>query len=107
MTLKEAILSEVTVDVNDTAIDKVLLDRGLTGQVTYSPASHKRSANLAVADLLVIAARGAVINEGKRSFTMSRGRLINNAKRLYIENGEPEKAESLSLVKGVDKSNTW
>lgn len=106
MTIKEVILAEVPVDIDDNAIERILLDRSLAGGGTYS-ASRAKEVNLAIADTLVVAVRNGDFTEGGLSIKIPRSRLINDAKRLYRDNGEPEKASSLNPFKGTDISNQW
>jgi len=103
MTNKEAILSNIPVDIPDAAIEKILIDRSLPGDGTYS-AKNKKIVGLASADALVEAYKQASFNEGDLSVNVPRGALLREARRLYRENGERIKASS--LVGGNIKGNT-
>ena len=106
MTNLEAILSNIPVEVDENAMIKVCLDRGLEGEGTYRTVNAK-IVNLATADALVLASRSVDFSESKLSIKIPRGKLLNDAIRLYNENGEASQAESLSPFKAYDISKRW
>jgi len=107
MLIREVILSEVRVDIDETALKRVLKDRSLNGDGQYQ-SENAQDVNLAIADCMVIAARNPDFSEGDLSVKVPRAHLKAEARRLYFENGEPAKAEALRLkIKGINLSNKW
>lgn len=105
-TIREVILSEIPVDINNIALNRIIIDRHLIGDGTYN-VSESKQVNLAIADALVIASRSADFSEGKLKITIPRAQMINDASRLYRDNGESEKADSLNNLTATDISNSW
>jgi len=105
MTVIEAILSAVPVEVDENTLLKVLIDRHLSGDGNYT--GNSRIVNLATADVLVLASRTADFSEGRLSVKSPRGKMSAEAIRLYITNGEPEKADQMNPFKAHDISNRW
>lgn len=106
MTVKQAILSFPGLsDIKDNFIEKLLVDRALTGSVDYV-ASMSGDVALCAADCYMYLVNNPDFSEGDLSITMSRGQMIKTAKQLYRENGEPEKAAKLE-VSGISRTSRW
>lgn len=98
MNNKETILSFPGIeDTPEKFVEKIMGDRSIDGTATYI--SGDNLVNLCTADLYVFMANANDFTENKLSMTYSRDQFLNTAKRLYRENGEPEKAEALDVKK--------
>lgn len=107
MTIKEAILSYPGLsDIPDNYIEKVLVDRAVTGTTTYAP-SHKATAALCAADCFMAVVNNPDFSEGKLSIKMSRGYLTAMAESLYRDNGETDNADKLKIGVGNAKAEWW
>lgn len=106
MELKEVILSEIPIDVGDATVNRVLMERSLNGNDTYT-LERKRDVELVIADLLVIASRNPDFSEGQLSVKNPRGYLRREAIRLYRANGEKGKAATLVNHRVNDASKKW
>jgi len=105
MTVKQAILSFPGLsDIQDNFIDKLLVDRALMGSVDYV-ASMSGVVALCVADAYMFIVNNPDFSEGDLSIKKS-AELKATAKRLYRENGEPEKAAKLE-VSGTSRTSMW
>jgi hypothetical protein len=106
MTVKQAILSFPGLsDIQDNFIEKVMVDRALVGSTTYT-SSLSASVALCAADCYMHMINSPDISEGDLSIKLSRGAMKASAKRLYRENGEPEKAQKLE-VSGTSRTDRW
>ncbi len=95
MTVSEAILSFPGLgDTSANFMTKTLAVRSLTGSDSYSVEVDK-TVNLAAADLYVFVGNSPDFSENKLSITYPREYYLKTAARLYTDNGEPEKANSL------------
>lgn len=95
-------------DAEDAFLNRVLALRGLDGSDAYS-VEKDREVCLAAADLYKHMASLPDFTEGKLAKTYPRSYYVNTAKSLYIENGEPEKAQRIGkriVVKGK-AGNRW
>lgn len=105
MTVKQAILSFPGLsDIQDNFIEKILVDRSVTGSADYT-SSLSGTVALCAADLYMFIVNNPDITEGDLSIKKS-AELKATAKRLYRENGEPEKAARLE-VSGTSRTNRW
>jgi hypothetical protein len=96
MTVSEAILSNPGLeDVSKALLEKTLIVRSLVGTDEFS-ADLNTKVNLATADLYVAVVNSPDFSEGSLSIKQSRNYMISTAIRLYRENGEPDKASSLT-----------
>lgn len=106
MTVSEAILSNPGLeDVSKTLLDKTLIVRSLSGADDFS-ADLNKSVNLAAADLYVAVVNSPDFSEGSLSVKQSRNYMIATAVRLYRENGEANKASSLTKKISVTGRST-
>ena len=96
MTVAEAILSFNGLEnTNPNALERVLLIRSLSGADEFNT-DQAKTINLVAADLYVELANSSDFGEGSLSVTHNRKYYLATAARLYRENGEPNKASSLS-----------
>lgn len=109
MTVTEAILSFPGLEnTNPLFLEKTLLARNLFKDDDYN-VSKDGSINLAAADIFSAAVSAPDFSEGNLSVKYPRSFMISQACKLYRENGEPAKAESLSrkfILKGKP-GNQW
>ncbi|MDA3918745.1 MAG: hypothetical protein PF690_17485 [Deltaproteobacteria bacterium] len=106
MTVKQAILSySGLTDISDDFIEMILVDRAVDGSATYT-SSMQTTRNLCTADCLMNMLIAPDTSEGDLSYKLERGKMEMRAKRLYRENGEPEKAAKLE-VSGISRTNRW
>ncbi len=99
MTIKDVILSFPGIDgVSSSFMDVVLIDRNINSSANYDD-THKKSVRLAVADIYSNIGGLPDFTEFKLSIKYPRAWYIQKAKDLYIANGEPEKANSMSGIK--------
>ena len=107
MTIKDTILSYPGLsDIPDNYIDKVLIDRAVSGSVDYA-LSHKQTVDLCAADCYVAQVNNPDFSEGRYSEKMSRGHMMARAEKLYRDNGESEKANELKIGTGNAKKSWW
>lgn len=107
MTVKESILACPGLsDVDDSLLTRVLIARSLNDAADATPENSKEI-NLATADLYVWVVNSPDFSESKLSMTFPRQHWINTAKRLYRENGEPEKANRIGVRLTGRARNTW
>lgn len=95
-------------DTDDAFLERILALRGLDGSKGYS-IEIDRCVCLAAADTYKSAVSTSDFTENKLSKTYPRSYFVQEAKRLYIENGEPEKAATLGKcisIKGR-AGNRW
>lgn len=98
-------------DASEKFVNRILKLRKLEGDAEYT-VDEDSTICLAAADIYVAMASSNDFTENKLSITYSREQFIESAKRLYNENGEPEKAAKLGSsnkkpsFKGKAKS-TW
>ncbi|MBR8720212.1 hypothetical protein IX307_001364 [Bacteroides pyogenes] len=95
-------------DTEDAFLNRVLALRGLDGTKPYST-EIDGPVCLAAADIYKEMANAPDFMENKLSKTYPRNYFVMAAKRLYIENGEPEKALSVGkriVIKGK-AGNRW
>lgn len=103
-TNKEIILSHPGLeDTPDSFVEKIMLDRSVAGTEEYN--SNDKNIALCAADLYLFMANSPDFTDSKLSMTYSRDAFIKTAKRLYIENGEAQKANSLT-VKIIGRAKT-
>lgn len=96
MKVSEAILSNPGLeDASALLLEKTLIVRSLVGTDEFS-ADLNTKVNLATADLYVAVVNSPDFSEGSLSIKQSRNYMISTAIRLYRENGEPDKASSLT-----------
>lgn len=106
MTITEAILSFPGLsDVSDDFVEKILTDRSLTGSASYT-SDDAEDVALCVADMYIMIANSPDFSEGRLSVKIPRGQMIQSAKKLYRENGEPEKADKLEAT-ATARSQWW
>lgn len=106
MTVKQAILSFPGLsDIQDNFIEKVMVDRSVTGSATYT-SSYAETVALCAADCYMFMINSPDFSEGDLGIKLSRGAMKASAKRLYRENGEPEKAEKLE-IRGISRTTRW
>lgn len=108
MTVKQAILSFPGLsDITDNFIDKLILDRSLTGATEYS-ASLKASVELCAADCYMYMLNAPDFSEGGLSIALSRANMKRTAVKLYLENGEYENASKAGdEVSAKSRTNHW
>lgn len=109
MKITEAILSFNGLENTSTnALSRVLTIRSLTGTDEFNT-NNAKSINLVAADLYVELANSSDFGEGNLSVTHNRKYYLSTAARLYRENGEPQKATSLSksIVVTGKSTNRW
>jgi len=94
MTLRETILLFPGLAECKSYIDKVLTDRSIIGADSYS-VDMKVVANLVAADLYLMVGGLPDFTESGISKAYPRTWYNETARRLYRENGEPEKAETI------------
>jgi hypothetical protein len=105
MTVKQAILSFPGLsDISDNFIEKILVDRSVTGSADYTSLLSETVA-LCAADCYMFIVNNPDISEGDLSMKKS-AELKATAKRLYRDNGEPEKAAKLE-VSGMSRTSRW
>lgn len=105
MTVKQAILSFPGLsDISDNFIEKIMVDRSVTGSADYA-SSLSSTVALCAADCYMFIVNNPNFTEGDLSIQKS-AELKATAKRLYRENGEPEKAAKLE-VSGISRTNRW
>lgn len=97
-TIRDTILSFPGLDDSDRYLDKVLTDRSLDGAVQYTK-QDCTVVNLCAADLYAVVGNNPDFTENKLSVTWSSVDYLKTAARLYLENGEPEKATVLNAAK--------
>lgn len=97
-TVSETILSFPGLeDTAEAFLEKTLLCRSLKGSAEYSPEIDKQ-VNLTAADIYASMVNANDFTEGKMTKAYSRDQFLSSAKRLYIDNGEPEKAAKLQVA---------
>ena len=107
MTVKQAILSFPGLsDISDAFIEKLMLDRSLNGADEYSALS-KSTVELCAADCYSFMVNSPDFTEGSLSITMNKGELKKTAAKLYRQNGESEKADSLSSYSVTSRGERW
>lgn len=82
MTLTEALVNEVQIDVSAATIEKVLLDKGLIGTTVYDPATHQQAIDMAAIDVLTKTVYSSV-SEGGYSITFNRDAVLQRIASLY------------------------
>lgn len=90
-TIRDTILSFPGLDATDCFLNKVLTDRSLNGADPYT-LERGKTVNLAAADMYRFIGGLPDYTEYKQSESYPRSWYNEMAKSLYIENGEPEKA---------------
>lgn len=93
-TIKDTILSFPGVSDGEDFLSTVLIDRSLDGADNYT-STKKKEVRLAVADVYSMIGGLPDFTENKLSISFPRDWYIQKAKELYMENGEPEKANAL------------
>jgi hypothetical protein len=108
MTVKQAILSFPGLsDISGNFIEKLMLDRSLSGAEEYS-VNKKKDVELCAADCYVYVLNSPNYQDGIVSVQHSRSEMRKTAERLYRENGEVEKADKLSTIaRVVSRTNRW
>ena len=108
-TIRETILEYPSIEDMEGFLDKVVfIKRGINPEAECTTESMKL-VGLCVADMYVMMVNSPDFSENKLSITHPRSFYIQTAKRLYIENGEPEKAGRLGkriIIKGR-ACNRW
>lgn len=108
-TIRETILEYPSVEDMEGFLDKVtFVKRGVNPDETCTGENMKQ-VELCVADTYAMLVNSQDFTENKLSITHPRSWYIQTAKRLYIENGEPEKAGKLGkriVIKG-SAGNRW
>jgi dTDP-glucose pyrophosphorylase len=92
-------------DIDDNFLTKAMLDRSLIGTDQYKPNDQK--VNLCVADLYAFAVNNPDVAEGQLSIKQSRSYMLKTAKKMYVENGEPDKAKALGGTHKISSRNLW
>lgn len=93
-TIKDIILSFPGVSDGEDFLNTVLIDRSLNGADDYTLV-HSKQVRLAVADVYAMLGGLPDFSENKLSISYPRDWYVQKAKELYLENGEPEKANKL------------
>ena len=108
MTVKQAILSFPGLsDISDNFLEKLLLDRSLNGAEEYS-VSKMTNTELCAADCYEFMLNSPNFQEGGLSLTLNRAEMRKTASKLYRQNGETSKAESLlAFGKSISRTERW
>jgi len=93
-TISETILSFPGLEDGSDFLEKVLVDRSLTGADNYT-VSEKRQVELAAADMYSFFVNSYDFTENKLEVKYPRKHFRETAVRLYRANGEPENANAL------------
>jgi len=107
MTVKQAILSFPGLsDIPDNFIEKLMLDRSLSGVAEYS-VSLKGETELCAADCYMFLLNSPDFTEGGLSITLKRNEMKSTAIRLYTLNGEASNAQLLKSGKATSRTDRW
>jgi hypothetical protein len=93
-TIRDTILHKPGLSDIDDYLEEVLTNRSLGGDDTYT-SLMKEPVNLAAADMYAMIGGLPDFTENKLSMRYPRDWYTQKAKELYIEGGEPEKADAL------------
>lgn len=99
MTIKDAVIYELKVSVDDGAIEKALTDAGITGSETYAQ-SNKQSVDLVVLSILEGLLATPDVSEGGYSVKYDRKYISERAlalRKIYF----PEEFNTSPVVKAV------
>lgn len=92
-------------DIDENFLNKAMIDRSITGTANYEP--NDKNINLCAADIYSFAVNDPDFAESSLSIKISRSSMIKTAKRLYIDNGEPEKAKALTGTHKINSDPIW
>lgn len=104
MTIKEALIAVLRVNLPDNSLEKALLDQGITGSSTYTAADAK-AVDYCAMDLLLGLLSEPDVSEGGYSVKYDRAAVLNYVKSLAKKHGREDILKG--LVPTVTSKSVW